>query len=174
MPTLANALIACVLAVAALPTAALAAGAATAPAVAAESKAMQPTPAKPNGNGIEVRYRLEAVPQAGQPLQVSLAFSSPHPGGEPTAWFTLTGGLAWAAEAPAVLALSDGAPTRQQVTVLPPADGIGYLNVFTRQDGIDSVTAIPVRVGKAAPSLRQPGAVKTSPGGDRVISLPVP
>jgi len=167
MAHLANALIASMLA-AAVPAATFAAG--TAPA---DPKAMQRTPTKPNGNGIEVRYRLESTPEAGQPVLVSLAFLPANAGGEATAWFTLGGGLAWAGAAPDVLALS-AAATYRQLAVVPQAEGIGYLNVFTRQDGVDSVTAIPVRVGKAVPSLRQPGALKTSPGGDRVISLPVP
>jgi len=141
---------------------------------ASAAKGLQATPAKPNGNGIVVRYSIENVPEAGKAVQVELAFSGVADGATATAWFTLDAGLAWAAAAPAELTLRGKAPVRLQLAVVPLSEGIAYLNVFTRQAGADSATAVPVRVGKATPHLRQPGALKAMPDGDKVISVPVP
>jgi hypothetical protein len=135
---------------------------------------MRSTPAKPGGTGIAVRYRIEGAPEAGKPVQVIVAFSGVPDADAAVAWFALDGGLAWAASPPAPTTLGPKAPSSVTLSVVPQGEGSGYINVFTRRAGVDSVTAIPVRVGEGAPSLRRPGALKTGPDGDNVISIPVP
>jgi len=135
---------------------------------------MRPTPAKPGGTGITVRYRIEATPETGKPLQVTIGFSGVPDAGDAVAWFTLDDGLAWAASPPPQATLSAHAPSRVTLTVIPQGESRGYINVFTRQAGIDSSTAIPIAVGKGTQTLRRPGVLKPGPSGGEVISIPVP
>lgn len=55
--------------------------------------------------------------------------------------------------------------------VKPAADGLRYLNVFFKSGSMAEALAIPVQLGKDA-NLRKSGAVKTTPEGQRVISIP--
>ena len=55
--------------------------------------------------------------------------------------------------------------------VKPTTNDLRYLNVFLKSGAMGEALAIPVQLGKDA-NLRKSGAVKTTPGGQRVISIP--
>ena len=57
------------------------------------------------------------------------------------------------------------------IKVKPNTDGLRYLNVFLKSGAMAEAMAIPVQLGKDA-NLRKSGAVKTTPEGQRVISVP--
>ena len=59
------------------------------------------------------------------------------------------------------------------VPVIPASEGQAYLNVFTTQHGVTSVSAVPVQVGKAG-SLKLRGELKSTPSGDKILTIPVP
>ncbi len=58
------------------------------------------------------------------------------------------------------------------VQATPTSEGIAYVNVFTTQNGVTSVTSIPLRAGTAAAKLRPGGDLKKVPAGESVISMP--
>lgn len=129
-------------------------------------------PSKPNGSGIAVRYRVEGVPAAGQAVSVVLDFSGARSSAEPAkARFSADEGLRIQSGGEQIV-LGSGT-TRHLVQVIPQRDGLFYLNVFTEQAGASSATAIAIQVGQAAQKVRSAGEPKTTPSGERIISLPV-
>ena len=128
-------------------------------------------PQKPNGSGIVVRYRLEGTPAAGRTLAVDLALER-IVGNDASVRFEADRGLRLPAGA-AARQLTAGQKAALTVDVVPDAEGISYLHVFTTQDGITSVVSIPVSVGKAGATLPAIGDLKPTPDGDKIISMPV-
>ena len=55
--------------------------------------------------------------------------------------------------------------------VQPTSDGLRYLNVFLKSGDRAESLAIPVQLGKEA-NLHKSGVIKTTPDGQRVISIP--
>ncbi len=55
--------------------------------------------------------------------------------------------------------------------IKPTTDGLRYLNIFLKSGDMGEALAIPVQLGKDA-NLQKSGAVKTTPEGKRVISIP--
>ena len=55
--------------------------------------------------------------------------------------------------------------------VKPTSDGLRYLNVFLKSGDRAEALAIPVQLGKEA-NLHKSGVIKTTPDGQRVISIP--
>lgn len=129
-------------------------------------------PTKANGSGISVEYRIDATPQAGRAMPVVLSLGGvTDPAGAAVrlvgdAGLSLGGGAA-------SRTLPAGETTVLTVDVLPPADGIGYLHVFTTQHGATSATSIPVQVGKAPAAMPASSALKQGTNGEKILSMPV-
>jgi hypothetical protein len=126
---------------------------------------------KPNGSGIVVRYRLEGTPSAGRTVPVALALDRVV-GADASVRFETDAGLRLGDGADP-RALIAGRNTALTVDVVPGSEGTSYLHVFTTQNGITSVASIPVSVGKGGGALPAVGELKSSPEGDRLISMPV-
>lgn len=135
------------------------------------SKKMSVSPMKANGSGISVRYRLEGTPTPGQPTSITLTLAGVENPVGATVRFVADSGLTLvgsSTETP----LNKGEPTTLTVDVVP-GDGIGYLHVFTSQNGVTGVTSIPVQTGKAALLAPANGELKQSPRGDKILTMPV-
>lgn len=127
-------------------------------------------PQKYNGSGVDTRYRLGGTPALGQLLPISVELSRiTAPAGAKVKYST-TPGLQLVST-PDLLPLSLDALTIHALKVIPQAEGLHYVHVFTEQEGKSSVIAIPVQVGKAT-NLPSQGQLKTTPSGDKVISMP--
>lgn len=128
---------------------------------------------KPDGAGVEISYRFGGEPSAGRPVALELRFDGvTDPGGARAHWRT-EGGLRLAAQSLASIDLPPGQPTRVTLELVPAADGLAYLHVFTAQHGRGSATSIPVRVGKSTPEMAAPGQLKQGSEGEKIISMPV-
>jgi hypothetical protein len=137
--------------------------------------AMKPVaPRKSNGSGIEVQFRIDGAARLGEALPIALSFDGVTDPSGARVRFTVDAGLslppAYAGDFP--LSSGPSAPTLT-VPVIPTADGLAYLNVFTTQHGVTSVSSVAVQVGKAA-SLKLRGDLKTTPSGDKILTIPVP
>lgn len=134
---------------------------------------MKTAPMKPSGSGIEVRYEVTAAGSGGTATVVLQFQRVADPSGA-TYRLAADGGLAVAGIG-TVQSLPAGATTTVTVEARPPASGIGYLHVFTSQYGTNSVTSIPVQAAgaKASESLPASPDLKKTPGGDRILPMPV-
>ena len=137
--------------------------------------AMKPAaPRKSNGSGIEVQFRIDGAARIGEALPIALSFDGVTDSAGARVRFTVDAGLtlpaAYAGEFP--LQAGASAPTLT-VPVIPASEGQAYLNVFTTQHGVTSVSAVPVQVGKAG-SLKLRGELKSTPSGDKILTIPVP
>ncbi|MDM0077568.1 hypothetical protein QTH90_24390 [Variovorax sp. J2P1-59] len=134
---------------------------------------MKAAPMKGNGSGVGVQYRVaEATPQVGKAITVVLTFSGITDPGGAALRLSVDGGLSLGATE-VTRTLPAGGPTTLTVEVVPGAEGVGYLHVFTAQYGATSATSIPVQVGKAAAALPSSGELKQVPGGDAILPMPV-
>lgn len=127
-------------------------------------------PSKHNGSGVALAHRLPKQLDVGQPATVQLRFEG-------------AAGARLSLRAPAGVAvrLADGRPLPDtmdvpadglNLQVQPLAQGLHYLVVTTARNGRRSVQTVPLKVGGATPSLVHDGALKTTPSGEAVISLP--
>ncbi|VWX59888.1 conserved hypothetical protein [Burkholderiales bacterium 8X] len=132
---------------------------------------MVQAPAKSNGSGVVVNYRLSGAIAAGQPLTVAFRFEGVTDPGGATVRMVADGGLRLL-EPPATVELKAGQPTSINAIVVP-AEGLGYLHVFTTQNGLESVTSIAVGSGKDAASLPGRSELKQMPDGEKIFSIPV-
>jgi hypothetical protein len=130
---------------------------------------------KSNGSGVSIGYRLDGTPKAGAPLTVVLSFDGITDPAGATVRLVTDGGLALAGSSDSTLALPGGGPSNATVDVVPGASGIGYLHVFTTQNGSTSVISVPVQVGQAPASLASPAgaAAKQTPSGDKILPMQV-
>lgn len=145
------------------------------PSVIAQRPAMVPVaPRKANGSGIEVQYRIEGVARLGEALPIALSFHGISDPAGASVRFTVDAGLTLPPAYASELALQGGpaAPT-MTVPVTPTAEGLAYLHVFATQNGATSVSSVAVQVGKAV-SLKLRGDLKSTPSGDRILTIPVP
>lgn len=143
-----------------------------APAAAPVDTSMTQAPRKTNGSGIVLRYRIEGTPAVGQPVNVALEFAGARgAGAAPNASFSADDGLRIRAGGEP-LALQPGV-TRHVVQLVPQRDGLFYLNVFTVQDGASNATAIALQVGAGQQKAAPAELLKTTPSGEKIISLPV-
>lgn len=146
--------------------------AADAPArTSSRDRGMKVAPQKPNGSGIVVRYRLDGTPVAGRSVPVELALERVV-GANASVRFETEAGLRLAGGADP-RALAPGQRAALTVDVVPGGEGISYLHVFTTQNGVTSVASIPVSVGKGGSALPAVGELKSTPEGDKIISMPV-
>ncbi|MDM0051488.1 hypothetical protein [Variovorax sp. J22R115] len=134
---------------------------------------MKAAPLKANGSGIVVRFRVpDATSQAGKAIPVELSFEGiTDPNG---AVLRLTGdGGVSLGTTEVTRTLPAGVATTLTVEVTLAAEGAGYLHVFTTQYGATSATSIPLQVGKAASALPASGDLKQTPGGEKILPMPV-
>jgi hypothetical protein len=133
---------------------------------------MKSAPMKSNGSGVAVQYRVDGTPEVGATVRVVLSFDGITDPAGAALRLTTEGGLAMGAT-PAAVTLPAGQATTITVEVVPSAQGIGYLHVFTTQNGATSATSIPVQVGKAPTSLPAAGELKQDAAGEKIRSMQV-
>ncbi|SDC88761.1 hypothetical protein SAMN05444679_1064 [Variovorax sp. CF079] len=133
---------------------------------------MTAAPAKSNGSGVSVQYRVDGTPQAGSAVSVVLSFDGITDPAGASVRLTAEGGLSLVG-AGGTQALPAGQATTLTVQVVPGAEGVGYLHVFTTQRGATSATSVPVQVGKAASAMPASDTLKQTPDGDKIRSMPV-
>ncbi|CAN7191195.1 hypothetical protein LJR290_000430 [Variovorax sp. LjRoot290] len=133
---------------------------------------MTAAPAKSNGSGVSVQYRVDGTPQAGSAVSVVLSFDGITDPAGASVRLTAEGGLSLVG-AGGTQALPAGQATTLTVQVVPSAEGVGYLHVFTTQRGATSATSVPVQVGKAASAMPASDTLKQTPDGDKIRSMPV-
>lgn len=136
--------------------------------------AMKPAaPRKSNGSGIGVHFRIEGVARLGEALPVALSFDGVTDPTGARVRFTADPGLtlpsAYAGEFPLQVGASAATLT---VPVVPMSEGVAYLHVFTTQHGVTSVSSVAVQVGKTG-ALKPQGDLKSTPSGDKILSIPV-
>lgn len=136
------------------------------------ARKMTAAPVKSNGSGVSVQYRVEGTPQAGVAIPVVLSFDGITDPAGASVRLTAEGGLALSG-AGGTQPLPAGQTTTLTVQVVPGAEGVGYLHVFTTQRGATSATSVPVQVGKAPSALPASGTLKQTPDGDKIHAMPV-
>lgn len=129
---------------------------------------------KHNGSGIRLRYSVPAQLQPGQVARVQLQFSGVSADGASVDLRPPQGARLTRADGSALgtLALTRDQATTLDVLLTPAGDGMQTLDVFTSQAGRRSAQSVPLKVGTGAAALKASGAVKSTPAGERVISLP--
>ena len=70
------------------------------------------------------------------------------------------------------IAVAPGAERRIDVEVSASSDGMHYLNALLTQNGRRAPSAVPLRVGTGDVPMKREGQAQTTPGGERIISLP--
>jgi hypothetical protein len=128
------------------------------------------TAAKKGGSGVSVAYRVEGVAQPNVPAEITVELSGVSTQEGATASFSAEEPARLSG--PATLGLRPNQANTAILQVTAPSDGMYFLNVTTTQAGRSSVVQIPVKVGAGTPKLEKQGTVQTTPGGERVISLP--
>jgi len=141
------------------------------PAAQRQAAPMTIAPQKPGGAGVKLEYRLDATPQPGQATPVVLQFDGVTEAEGATVRLSADKGLTL--QGSSTLALPAGKRTTATVVVVSEAEGLAYLNVFINQGGGSSVVSVPIQTGTAAPTLKSSGEMKSTPGGDSLITMPV-
>lgn len=138
--------------------------------------AMTLAPMKANSTGLVLRYAAPDTLKAGQatPVRIELSGASSDGasvelrGSSPDIVVVTQDGRA--VQGPIALARGD---TRTiDVLVTAPTDGTHHLSVLMSQGGRSAVSAVPLKVGTGAMSMKSEGQVQTTPSGERVISMP--
>jgi hypothetical protein len=148
------------------------------PAIAAQpvpGDAFIRAPQKPNGSGVDVRYRVEGKPAIGKPTRVEIVLRGvTDPNG---ALVRLTADAALRVDnSAAPMNVPAGPVNSLDVTVIPQGEGLAYLNVFVSQGGATSSISIPIQTGAVntgASNKSAPGRLKDLPTGDKILSMPV-
>lgn len=129
-------------------------------------------PQKTNGSGVDVRYRVQGDPVAGQPVRVEIVLGRvSDPAGASLRLVADRGLRLEGGAVPVTVPAGEG--TTVTVTVVPQNEGLAYLNVFTTQRGTTSSTSIPIQTGLAGASRLKGGHLKDTPEGDKILSMPV-
>ena len=126
---------------------------------------------KPGSSGVKLQYRIDAVPQVGRATPIVLQFDRVTEAEGATVRLSAERGLTL--EGNSTLTLPKGKRTTATVVVVSEGEGLAYLNVFITQGGASSAIAIPVQTGTVAPALKSTGEMKSTPGGDSIITMPV-
>lgn len=132
---------------------------------------MTTAPQKPGGAGVKLEYRLDATPRLGQATPVVLQFDGVTEADGATVRLSADKGLTL--QGSSTLALPAGKRTTATVVVVSEAEGLAYLNVFINQGSGSSAVSVPIQTGSAAPALKSSGEMKSTPGGDSIITMPV-
>ncbi|MBD9668539.1 hypothetical protein FB547_101642 [Variovorax beijingensis] len=141
------------------------------PASPRHAAPMTAAPQKPGGAGVKLEYRLDGAPKLGQATPVVLQFEGVTEAEGATVRLSADKGLAL--QGSSTLVLPAGKRTTATVLVVSETEGLAYLNVFIKQGGASSVVSVPIQTGTAAPTLKSSGEMKTTPGGDSIITMPV-
>jgi len=132
-------------------------------------------PQKPNGSGVDVRYRVEGKPSIGSPTRVEIELRGVTDANG--ALVRLTADAALRVDSgEALMSVPAGRVNTLTVTVVPQGQGLAYLNVFITQGGATSSISIPIQTGAVdagASSKSAPGRLKDLPSGDKILSMPV-
>jgi hypothetical protein len=134
--------------------------------------AMTAAPRKVNGSGVAIQYWVDPLPQPGQATSIVLSFDGITDPAGAAVQLRVEGGLSLGPGATAGT-MPAGAVSTWTVQVVPGRQGIGYLHVFTTQNGATSSISIPVQVGKAPSSMPSTGELKAAPNGEKILSMPV-
>jgi hypothetical protein len=132
---------------------------------------MTTAPQKPGSSGVKLQYRLEATPQVGRATPIVLQFEGVTDPDGAAVRLSVDSGLTL--QGSGTLALPSGKRTTATVVVVSETEGLAYLNVFINQGGASSAVSIPVQTGTAAPALKSSGEMKSTPGGENLITMPV-
>lgn len=130
-------------------------------------------PLKANGSGVDVQFRIDGTSRVGEPLRIMLGFAGTAAQSGASVRFEADSGLLLPESyRQAVPVSGDGAALPQTVMVTPTAEGLSYLHVFTTQNGVTSVSSIPVQTGTTG--VRKPDAnLRSTPDGDVLKTMPV-
>lgn len=120
--------------------------------------------------GARVDYVVEA-PAAGQTSSVRLKVEGREIGRPLSVEVTASDGLHMVRGLPNGRAEQTDVAVDYVLAIHPPADGLYYLNIFMRSDGMSEAMAIAIPVGKA-PVLSKPVTPQTTPDGRRILSIP--
>lgn len=121
------------------------------------------------GSGVQLAYRIDGTPTVGKPLSIVVQLSS-----RADARVTLVADAGLGLQAPQqVLSVAAGGSVEQMLTVVPQAEGRFYLNLLASSEGRGGATGFAVQVGKGTPVLKPAGKVTVTPGGERIVSIPV-
>ncbi|VTU22398.1 hypothetical protein [Variovorax sp. PBL-E5] len=104
-----------------------------------------------NGSGVTFQYRVDPLPQAGQATSIVLSFDGITDPAGATVQLYSDAGLKLGSAA-TTRTLPAGEVSSWTVEVVPAAQGIGYLHVFTTQNGTTSSISIRVQVGRVSPT----------------------
>ena len=154
----------------------LPAGAATDAASTLAAATLIPGTPKSNGPGTIVRARPVGTAVIGQPLEITIDFSKV--GGPETPKTTVR----FTSDTNLTLT---GAKTRKlppgssSITIIatPTADGLGHVNVYTRQGTAGTGLSIPIRVGAVpvvSPQQKSTSPLGAGPNGEPVQFIRVP
>lgn len=128
-------------------------------------------PQKPGSSGVRLQYRLEATPQLGRATPIVLQFDGVTAADGAAVRLSADSGLTL--QGSSTLTLPAGKRTTATVVVVSETEGLAYLNVFISQGAASSAVSVPVRTGAAAPTLKSTGEMKSTPGGESIITMPV-
>jgi len=141
-------------------------------AASAAGTAMVTAPMKGSGAGVVVQYRVDGTPEVGRPVSVLLSFGGITDPAGAAVRLSTQGGLSLVG-AESTRSLPTAQTTTWTVQVVPAAEGLGYLNVFTTQGGATSATSVPVPVGKQAAALPASENLKRSADGEKILPMKV-
>ena len=127
---------------------------------------------KPGGSGVALRYRVLDKPAVGQPARVEIVLGKVSDPAGATLRLAADPDLRLQGAATS-FNLPAGESTTLTVSVVPQAEGLAYLNVFTTQRGATSSTSIPIQTGAAGARKPAEGRLKDAPGGEKILSIPV-
>ncbi|QHJ01250.1 hypothetical protein GT347_26620 [Xylophilus rhododendri] len=126
--------------------------------------------AKPQFQSLTIDYETSGIATVGQPYPVTIVFS--HVASTPPVKvsFSADQGLRLGNAGPRTLQPGKSAIT---VTAIPSANGLMYVNVFTRQGTAGTANSVPVQVGPAAPVKQTDGAAKSGFGSRGIKEMPI-
>lgn len=142
---------------------------------AASSETASGARAKANASGLTLRYSVPSGLRAGQPALVQLLISGARTSDASVQLSADSAALSIKVDGTTPsgpIALAPGAERRIDVEVRARSDGMHYLTAVLSQNGRRGASAVPLRVGTGAVSMKREGQAQTTPSGERIISLP--
>ena len=125
-------------------------------------------PTEPHGSGVVLQYLVPPAIRVGQSVTVTLYFSNvTADDGARVVVRTIDPGKQLAA-----FYVQKGEDRTLDLPMLLTTDGTQYLAVATTQAGRTSVQVVPLRVGSGKVTLRKEGTPRTTPAGEKLLSLP--
>ena len=120
-------------------------------------------------SGVQLAYRIDGTPVVGLPLNIVVRMTS-----RADAQVTLVADAGLGLQAPQqVMKVAAGGSMEQVLTVVPQSEGRFYLNLLASSEGRGGATGFAVQVGKGTPVLKPAGRITVTPGGERIVSIPV-